>query len=129
MFKMMCTGTAVAEFNHIIFKASEETSEFIEEYFNQKICLADENSKEANSRKEKNDKRKLERQGYPVIAYSYIFPPSGIQNTPERAAVDKFVRCNASGIQILDAIVWLNLQNHGWEYSELLHENIAEEVK
>ena len=36
---------------------------------------------------------------------------------------------NASVIQILDALVWLNLHKHGWEYAELLHENIMEEVK
>ena len=45
LFKTLFTGTAVAEFNDIIFKASGKTFEFIPEDFNSKICLADENSK------------------------------------------------------------------------------------
>ena len=33
------------------------------------------------------------------------------------------------GIQILNALAWLNLQTHGREYAELLHNNFKEEVK
>ena len=42
----MCKGTAVAEFNDILFKARGETFEFIQEDFNNKICLTDEKSEE-----------------------------------------------------------------------------------
>ena len=63
MFNMLCTST------DILFKASRKTFEFIQEDFNEKICLADEKSEEVKVRKEKNDKQKLERQGYPVTAY------------------------------------------------------------
>ena len=41
MFKMLCTGMAVAGFNDTLFKASGKTFEFIQADFNKKICLAD----------------------------------------------------------------------------------------
>ena len=91
MFKMLCTGMAVTEFNDILFKASGKTFEFIQAYFNENICLAYESSDEVNSWKERNYRRKLERQRYPVTAYSYRFSPSGIHPLPERASVDKLV--------------------------------------
>ena len=59
LFKTMCMGTSVAEFNGILFKASGRTFKFIQEDFNKKICLADENSEEVKAWKEKNDKGKL----------------------------------------------------------------------
>ena len=71
----------------------------------------------------------MDRQGYPVTDYSYIITPSGIFPPLVRYSINKLVRCNASGIQILDALAWLNLHKHEWEYSELLHNNIMEEVK
>ena len=77
----------------------------------------------------KNEKRKLESQGYPIIAYYYIFPPSDIFPPMERSPVKKLVRWIASDIQRLDSISWLNLHKHGWEYSELLHNNVMEEFK
>ena len=46
MFNMMCTGTAVDEFNDILFKSSGKTLEFIQVDLNEKICLADEKSNE-----------------------------------------------------------------------------------
>ena len=52
----------------------------------------------------KNDKRKLERQSYPVTDYSYSFPQIGIRPPPERDIVNKLVFWNTLGIQILDAI-------------------------
>ena len=61
LFKKICTGTAVAELNDILFKASGKTFEFIQEDFNEKICLPDGNSDEVKTWKEKNEKRKLER--------------------------------------------------------------------
>ena len=42
LFKMICTGTAVIEFNGILFKASLKTFEFIQADFKEKICLIDE---------------------------------------------------------------------------------------
>ena len=92
---MLCTGTAVAEFNEILFKAIGKFFEFIQADFNKNICPADKNSEEVKDRKGENDKRKLERQGRPVTDYNYIFPPSGICPPPERAPVDKLVRWNA----------------------------------
>ena len=76
----------------------------------------------------KNGKHKMESNGYPVAAYSYSFPPSSICPQPERYPVNKLVLWNASGIQNLDTLAWLNLHNHGWEYFELLHNNIMEEI-
>ena len=46
MFKTLCTGTLVAEFNENFFKASGKTFEFIQADFNEKICIADENPNE-----------------------------------------------------------------------------------
>ena len=53
LFKTMCTGPAVAEFNDILFKASGKTFEFIQADFNEKICLVDENFDEVKARKER----------------------------------------------------------------------------
>ena len=114
IFKTLCTDTEVAELNDILFKASKETCKFVQASFNEKICLADKNSEEVKAWKENNDKRNLNRQGYTVTAYSYIFPPSGILSPPERAPVEKMVCWNASVIQSLDNLTWLNLHNHGW---------------
>ena len=36
---------------------------------------------------------------------------------------------NSSGIQSLNALDWLNPHKHIYEYAELLHDNITEEVK
>ena len=44
LFKKMCTGKAVAEFNSILFKASGKTFEFTKANFNEKIYITDENS-------------------------------------------------------------------------------------
>ena len=49
LFKMMCTKTAVAEFNDILFKASGKTFEFIQAVFNKKICCTDENFDETKA--------------------------------------------------------------------------------
>ena len=56
MFKSLCKGTAVAKFKNILLKASGKTFEFIEEYFNKKICLAYKNSEKFKSWKGKNYK-------------------------------------------------------------------------
>ena len=125
LFKTLCTGTAVAEYNDILFKASGEMFGFIQANFNKKTCLLDEDSKEVKAWK----KMKLYKQGYLVTAYTYIFPPSDISPPTERAPVEKLVCCNALGIQSLDALDWLNIHKHRWRYSELLHNNIMEEVK
>ena len=45
----------------------------------------------------------------------------------ERDPVEKLVRWNASGIQSLYALAWLDLNKHGWEYVEILHHNVREE--
>ena len=71
----------------------------------------------------------MESQGYPVPVYSYIFLPRVICPPLEMDTVDKLVFLNALGIQILDALAWLSLHKHGWEYYELLQKNIMEEFK
>ena len=53
LFKMICTGTAVIEFNGILFKASLKTFEFIQADFKEKICLIDESYYKVKARKEK----------------------------------------------------------------------------
>ena len=45
-FKTLYTGTEVAECNYILFKARGKTFVFIQADFNEKICIADENSHE-----------------------------------------------------------------------------------
>ena len=44
VFKTLCISTAVVGFDNILFKDREKTFEFIQEKFNEKICLTDENS-------------------------------------------------------------------------------------
>ena len=56
----------------------------------------------------KNEKGKLERQGYPGTAYSYIFMPINICPPPEEVTVKKFILWNASGNQSLYDLAWLN---------------------
>ena len=126
----MCTGTAVPEFSNILFKARGEIFEHIQTYFNDEICIiTDENYDEVRAWIENNKKRKLEGQGYPVTFYSRIFLPSYIRPPPERSAVDKLVFWNSSGIQILDSLARVKLHKRGWEYAELLHDNVMKEVK
>ena len=78
---------------------------------------------------EREKKYNLERQGYQVTAHSYIFSLIDIRHPPESDSVNKLVFWNASGIQILDSLYWLNLHKHVWEYSELLHDNVMDKVK
>ena len=47
--KMLCTSTAVAEFNDILFKVRRQDFNFIQKYFNKKIYLADENAEEVKA--------------------------------------------------------------------------------
>ena len=54
LFKIICTGTMVSEFNNILFKARGKTFEFIQADFNKNICLADESSNEFKDWKGKN---------------------------------------------------------------------------
>ena len=54
LFKTLCMGTAFAEFNNILFKASRKQFEFIQADFNKKIYLTDERSNEVKAWKEKN---------------------------------------------------------------------------
>ena len=56
LFKMICTGTGVADFNDIIFKASGETSEVIQVDFNKNICIANENYYEFKAWRDKKRK-------------------------------------------------------------------------
>ena len=49
LFNTMCTGTAVADFIDILFKASGKTFEFIQADFNEKSCLTDEKSDEVKT--------------------------------------------------------------------------------
>ena len=49
---MLFTGTAVVEFNDILFKASRRTFEFVEADFNEKICLTDGKPEEVSAWKE-----------------------------------------------------------------------------
>ena len=58
MFTTLGTGTAVAEFNDIVFKASGKTLKFIPADFNEKICIAVENSECSQGTERK--KRKAE---------------------------------------------------------------------
>ena len=129
VFKTLCKGTEVAEFNNILFKARGKHFELIQADFNDKICLTDETSEKVKAWKEENDNQELDSQGSPITAYFYSFSPIGIRYQPERDTVNKLVHWNVSGIQILYALYWLNLHKHGWEYAELLCVNIMEEVK
>ena len=47
----------------------------------------------------------------------------------ERAPVDKLFLWNTSGIQILDALDWLNLHKHVLEYAEHLQKTFKEGFK
>ena len=49
LFKTLCTGTTVAEVNDILFNASKEDLELIQEDFNENICLEDEISKDVKA--------------------------------------------------------------------------------
>ena len=109
MFKMLCTGTDVAKFNNILFKASGKTFEIIQEDFNKKICLTNENSEEVKAWKERNNKQKLNMQVYPVTAYFNSLPPISIRPLQERDPVDNLVMWNASGIQSLDALARIGI--------------------
>ena len=53
LFNMLCTGTAVAEFNGILFKATGKIPSSSQADFNENICLADEISDEVKAWKEK----------------------------------------------------------------------------
>ena len=57
LFKTLYTGTAFAELNDILFKASGKTFEFIQADSNKKICLSDERSEEAKAWKLKTTRR------------------------------------------------------------------------
>jgi hypothetical protein len=129
LFKTMCTGTAVAEFNEILFRSSWDTHSTIDKEFNATIVTGKEEDEVVKEWKQKNLKRETERAGYPVSNYSWKFPPDKIPPPPQRAPKDKLVKWNVSGIQGMDALAWLNLHKHGWEFSELLHDKIMEEVK
>ena len=115
---------------YILFKARVKTFAYIQMDINNNICIVtDENPNEVKAWIEKNEKRKLDRHGYPVTAYSCSFPPSYIRPPPERDPVDKLVLWNASVIQGLDVLAWLNQHEHRLEYAKLLHKNVMEEVK
>ena len=130
LFKTLCTGTAVAEFNEILFNASRRAFLVIDSEFNKKICDApDDTGTEVQEWIKKNEKRKEDRQGYPLPNYDFSFPPSKIPPPPERASKDKLVKWNPSGIQGMDALAWLNLHKHGWEFAELLHDLVMIEIK
>ena len=67
LFNTVCTGTAIMEFNDILFKASGEIFASIQTYFNEKIYIAtDGKYDEVKAWKEKNEMWNMERQGYPV---------------------------------------------------------------
>ena len=57
MFKTLLTGTSVAEFNVILFKASRKCFEFIQADFNEKIYLTDESSNGVKSWKGKKKRK------------------------------------------------------------------------
>ena len=59
LFKKLCMGMLVAEFNNILFKYSRKTFKFIQAYFNKKIFIADENFDEVKVWKEKIENQKL----------------------------------------------------------------------
>ena len=103
LFKTLCMATEVKEFNDILFKAGGKKIKFIQEYFNEEICLADENSEEVKAQK-KNDERKLDRQVHPVTAYYYRFPPRCIRPPPEKETIKNLFFWNALDIQSLDAL-------------------------
>ena len=49
LFKMLCMGMVVAEFNDVIFKSSRKTFNFIQVDINKKICIVDEKSDEVKA--------------------------------------------------------------------------------
>ena len=49
LFNILCSGTAVASFDDIIFKASRETFKFIQANFNENICHVDKISDEVKA--------------------------------------------------------------------------------
>ena len=59
LFKKLCTVTAVAEFNDILFKASGKTFECIQADVNKNIYLAYESYDEFKAWKYKNNKQNL----------------------------------------------------------------------
>ena len=130
LFKTLCTGTAVAEFNSILERASAKTYLQIEQEFNREICKeTDKESDKAKAWIKKNQERKDSRRGYPIADYDFSFPPDPIPKPPRKAPNNKLVAWSTSGVQGLDALGWLNLHKHGWEYAELLHDHIMKEVK
>ena len=69
LFKTLCTGMEVAEFNYTLFKASGKTFMFIQTVFNEKIYIAtDKSSDEVKDWKQKKGNRNMERKGYPITA-------------------------------------------------------------
>ena len=70
----------------------------------------------------------MERQGYTVTSYSYSFPPSNIRPPLESYLSKNLVIWNALGIQSLYALAWLNLHKKIWEYDEIIHNKVMEEV-
>ena len=51
LFKTLCMGTVVAEFNDILFNSIRKTFKVIQAYFNKKMCIADEKSNEVKALK------------------------------------------------------------------------------
>ena len=128
LFKMLSTSTAVAEFNDMLFKVRRKHFNFIQKKSTRRSTLQMKTLQKSRHGM-KNYKRNLERQCYRLTSYSYRFPPSGIHPLLQRDPVEKLFLWNALDIHILDALDWLNLCKHRWEYAELLHDSNKEEVK
>ena len=130
LFKTLCPDTAVAIFNEILFNASHRTFLVIDSEFNKKIVDApDKSGSEVKNWIKKNEKRKDDRQGYPLPNYDFSYPPSEIPPPTERSSKDKLIKWNSSGIQGMDALAWLNLHKYGREFVEFPHDLIMIEVK
>ena len=83
---MLCTGTAVAESNEILFKANQTFSSSFKPISTRRFTSQMKTPMKSRPLKKK---QKLERQGYPINVYFYRFPPSNIRPPPERAPVEK----------------------------------------
>ena len=72
LFKTMFIGSAVVEFNVTLLMCNGKQFDHIKIDLNEGICITtDENSNEVEIWIEKNNKRNMDMQGYPVTDYSY----------------------------------------------------------
>ena len=80
LFKTLCMGMVVSEFNYILFKASRKTFEFIQVDFNENIWFPDEISDEfkawKNEKKAEDREARLPSNGLLLHLSTKQYPPS-----------------------------------------------------